>query len=532
MLRGGRKDVPQSRLGLFDTPPDRREIRIGLALVGLLFAALAMLSAIPDARLRQIDAFIPMVDSIMFLGDAMTATLLYVQAIVFRSRALTVLASGYVVTALLLVAHALTFPGAFAPDGLLGAGLSTTGWIGIAWRLTLPTAIMFYAFHKRSERPAPPGSDRSALVATGILTSIAVAAAVVLLTTRGHNLLPSMYVGRAELNHGNFLIANFAMIGFPILALAVLFYKRTSVLDMWLLVALSGSLAAALLNGQATARFTVVFYSQFSLLLFSHFVVVLALVAESSRLYARLVLTTSARDRERDNRLMSMDAVAAAISHEVGQPLAGTMLNARSALHYLKLERPDVENAIKAQQGTLEAGQRIFEVIKNIRAMFDKDPDATTEFNLNDVVQETALMVDRELAGAKVRLQLVLDDELHPILGNRVLIQRILLNLLTNAIESVAAARGGSRRITIRTEQHDKDVRLVVSDSGTGVVADEPEHIFDALFSTKSAGAGLGLTLCRAIVEELGGRLWVAEGEKHGAAFHMQLPSGGLPAQH
>jgi C4-dicarboxylate-specific signal transduction histidine kinase len=226
-----------------------------------------------------------------------------------------------------------------------------------------------------------------------------------------------------------------------------------------------------------------------------------------------------------------MDAVAAAISHEVGQPLAGTMLNARSALHYLKLEPPDVENAIKAQQGTLEAGQRIFEVIKNIRAMFDKDPDATTEFNLNDVVQETALMVDRELAGAKVRLKLQLDDNLQPILGNRVLIQRVLLNLLTNAIESVAAARGGSRRITIRTEQHGKDVRLVVSDGGIGIVAEEPEHIFDALFSTKSTGAGLGLTLCRAIVEELGGRLWVAEGEKHGAAFHMQLPGGGLPAQ-
>ena len=104
-----------------------------------------------DVRLGQIDAFIPMIDAIMFLVDLIIATLLYVQAAVFRSRALTVLASGYVFTALLLVPHALTFPGAFAPDGLLGAGINTTAWIDIFWRAAFPIAIILYVLLKRAD---------------------------------------------------------------------------------------------------------------------------------------------------------------------------------------------------------------------------------------------------------------------------------------------------------------------------------------------------------------------------------------------
>ena len=134
--------MSQEHLGLFDTPPDRQEIRFGLVLVGLLFVSLIFLSVLPEARLPEVPAFIPMVDAIMFLGDMITATLLYVQASVFRSRALTVLASGFLFEALMLIAHVMTFPGAFAPDGLLGAKVSTTAWIGHFWRAAPPIAII------------------------------------------------------------------------------------------------------------------------------------------------------------------------------------------------------------------------------------------------------------------------------------------------------------------------------------------------------------------------------------------------------
>ena len=122
-------------LGLFDTPPNRQEIRFALAIVGLLLAALFLIIPLLDIRLREIDAFIPMIDAVMFVGELIIATLLYVQAAVFRSRALTVLATGFVFAALLLIPHALTFPGAFAPNGVLEGGVNTTAWI-----FTTPTS--------------------------------------------------------------------------------------------------------------------------------------------------------------------------------------------------------------------------------------------------------------------------------------------------------------------------------------------------------------------------------------------------------
>jgi hypothetical protein len=120
--------VSQDHVGLFDTPPSPRQIRLSWITVALLVVAMVAVMAMPNVRLAEVNAFVPVIDTLMLLCDLITATMLYVQASVFRSRALTVLASGFVFIALLLVAHMLTFPGAFAPHGLLGAGLSTTGW--------------------------------------------------------------------------------------------------------------------------------------------------------------------------------------------------------------------------------------------------------------------------------------------------------------------------------------------------------------------------------------------------------------------
>ena len=143
-------------LGLFDTPPNRQEIRFALAIVGLLFAAFFLILPVRDIRLREIDAFIPMIDAIMFVGELITATLLYAQAAVFRSRALTVLATGFVFAALLLIPHALTFPGAFAPDGLLGAGVNTTAWIS-----TYPASSVSHCRHSLCPAQAGRFGSRS-----------------------------------------------------------------------------------------------------------------------------------------------------------------------------------------------------------------------------------------------------------------------------------------------------------------------------------------------------------------------------------
>lgn len=151
--------LAQEHLGLFDTPPNREEIRLGLIIVGLLFAAFFLVLPMRDVQWPEVPAFIPVVDAIMFVGELITATLLFSQAAVFRSRALIVLAGGFVTAALLLIPHALTFPGAFAPDGLLGAGVNSTAWITILRRAALPVSVVLYVLIRRAD-PASIGITR------------------------------------------------------------------------------------------------------------------------------------------------------------------------------------------------------------------------------------------------------------------------------------------------------------------------------------------------------------------------------------
>ena len=149
-------------LGLFDTPPNRQEIRLALVIVGLLLVALFLIMPLLDIRLREIDSFIPMIDAVMFVCELIIATLLYVQAAVFRSWALTVLATGFVFAALLLIPHALTFPGAFAPNGVLEGGVNTTAWIFTTRRAAFPIAVILFALLKQADLELQPGTVRKA----------------------------------------------------------------------------------------------------------------------------------------------------------------------------------------------------------------------------------------------------------------------------------------------------------------------------------------------------------------------------------
>jgi len=231
---------------------------------------------------------------------------------------------------------------------------------------------------------------------------------------------------------------------------------------------------------------------------------------------------------------MSMDAVTAAIAHEVGQPLTALNLSASVGLHWLTQSRPDISKAIRSLRAISDDSRRTFDVIKSIRAMFGKGGGPISVFDLNDLVRETASVMDRELAGAKVSLLLALDESLPPIRADRVQIQRVLVNLITNAMESLGTkearvrwpSESQPRRIMIRSASLDgQDVQLTVSDTGSGIAADELDHIFEPFYTTKASGTGLGLPLCRSIVEDHHGRLWASRGEECGAVFHVKLPS-------
>jgi signal transduction histidine kinase len=320
-------------------------------------------------------------------------------------------------------------------------------------------------------------------------------------------------------------VTNSALIALLLFVMALLFRLRKSVLDMWLLVALSAWLIQLLLILTLPSRYTVGWYCQYALALFSRLVVLFALITESNRLYARLAISTLARNRERDARLMSMDAVAAAIAHEVRQPLGAIVTNGAAGLRWLDHDPPNIEMAIKSLRSNVDQGHRASDLIESMRSVLARRWGERTVFSLNQLVRETTSLLEQELVSAKVSLQLALDESLPPIFADRVQLQQVLVNLLTNAIQSLRATRGRRRCIAIHSTPMDsEDILLDLSDNGIGISADKMEHIFDAFFTTKANGTGMGLSLCRTIVEKHGGSLWASPGTEHGAVLHLQLP--------
>jgi signal transduction histidine kinase len=517
--------VSHENLGLFDTPPKRTETAFALVIVGILFGVYLAVLPVAKIRLGEVLGLVPTISAVIFVGELIVATLLFAQAAVFRSRALTVLASGYVLTALLLIPYALTFPGASTTEGIVLAWPNTTAWLMIFRRAAGPLFVIVYVLLRQADSATPQDVDRaSAPAILWVSAAAALAAALTMVAIFGQDRLPPMFASRSEVIYSNLFVVNASVVVLLAIAMGMLLWRRKSVLDTWLLVSLAAALIESLLTLSLHSRFTVGWYGLFVLMLSGHLFVLLALIAESNRLYVRLALSTAARSRELDARMTSIDGVAAAISHEIGQPLTAISLSASAALNSLTRARPDSERAIKSLRDTVDATHRAFAVAKSIRAMFGKKADTPSAFDLNDLVRETASLLDREMAAQKVSLRLALEEPLPPILANRVQIQRVLVNLLMNAIEAVGAADRRARHIAIRSAAADHEtLRVEISDSGAGIAPESMTQIFEPFFTTKSSGTGLGLSLSRTIVENHGGRLWASRAEDGGAIFHLEL---------
>ena len=478
-------------------------------------------------RLPEVGPFIPVVDAIMFVGEAITAALLYAQAAVFRFRGLAILGTGYLYTALLLIPHSLTFPGAFAWNGLLGAGVSTAAWIVVLRYPAFAIAVILYVYFQQADSTARPDAERRPAlnISAHIVAAVLLATAAILLTASG--VLPPFLVDRSRAILSHTIEYQVFMSALWIVAIVLLLRRWRSVLDLWLLVALAGWLLQSLLNMAEHGRFTAVWYWFYAVTLLSHLVVMLALVAEFTRLYARLALSTSAWNREHEARLMSIDALASAIAHEVGQPLSAVSLYQNASLKWLTGKRPDVKRAIGSLQAAIEAEKLALGVINSVRATFARRTGDKTAVDLAELVHATAPLLEAELAGARVSLTLSVGEAAPSVLADRVQLQLVLINLLTNAVEALAAIGDRPGRIVVRLANlESRGIVLEVSDNGVGIPHEDMAAIFEPFFTTKSTGVGLGLSLCRLIVEAHGGRLWASRGEGFGATFHVELPAG------
>jgi PAS domain S-box-containing protein len=242
---------------------------------------------------------------------------------------------------------------------------------------------------------------------------------------------------------------------------------------------------------------------------------------ESERRYreARLELAHA-------NRVTTMGQLAASIAHEVMQPVAGAVTNANAALRWLGGHPPDLAEAQQALDRIIRDGKRAGDVIGRIRALIRKVPPRHDRLDLNETILEVVELTRSELLRNRVSLQTELVKGLPLIRGDRIQLQQIILNLIINAVEAMSDAGEGPRELLISTAEDGLNgVRVAVRDSGPGLSPDSLERLFDAFYTTKLGGMGMGLSICRSIIEAHGGRVWAAANVPRGAIFHFTLPA-------
>jgi signal transduction histidine kinase len=220
-----------------------------------------------------------------------------------------------------------------------------------------------------------------------------------------------------------------------------------------------------------------------------------------------------------------MGELAASIAHEVNQPLAAVVANAEACLRWLDRETPDLDAARRSVEWIIDDGNRASEVIRRVRALANKAEIEKVPLDVNDLVSEVISLVQRELISHRVTLRTEFAPALPMILGDRVQLQQVVINLVMNGIEAMQSTTDRPRELVIRSGQDDAHGVLVsVTDCGVGISAENADRLFNAFFTTKSSGMGMGLSICRSIVEAHGGRLWATANVAHGATFQFTLP--------
>jgi PAS domain S-box-containing protein len=225
------------------------------------------------------------------------------------------------------------------------------------------------------------------------------------------------------------------------------------------------------------------------------------------------------------NRVSMMGELSSSIAHEVNQPLAGIVSNGSAGLRFLSGDTPDVEETREALRDIVRDGKRAGEIIRRIRALTKRTELPREKLDLNETIREVVPLVGDEAKKNSVTIRTQLAGEVSPVLGDRVQLQQVLLNLVINAIQAMSSVSDRAHQLVISTRNIDHDqVQVTVEDSGIGLDPDKISRIFEPFYTTKSGGMGMGLSICRSILHSHGGRLWATANEGPGASFHFTLP--------
>ncbi len=656
----------QNEVVLANLPAGPTERRIALA-VSLVLLGIGV-AVVPFGRVRlpAANAWVPLTTSLMIAADLFTWLLLISQFKIVRSRALLVLANGYLFAAAINIPILLTFPGAFSPAGLLNAGLHSTFWLSLSRFAGYSIAVIFYAAMKKEPRtPKLQGSSGTAVAASAAIVISAVLAWT-WITTSGESHLPNILLAPGQPSAGFKYVATLISL-LTATSLLLLWFQRRTVLNLWLMVATSAWLGQQIAKFiHFSGSFTFSFYASTALLFISSVVLLVVLLRETMTLYGRLAVSLVTvrrlsaekllrseaylseaqrlshtgsfgrsplsgeihwsdetyrifeldrsteptlesvierihpedRDQVREtidratdertgfdieyrflrqddsvkylhvvaqafehasgelefvgavtditerkqseerlrqahadlahaNRVTTMGELAASLAHEVKQPIAAAVTNASACLRWLQRDEPDLSEACAAATRILRDGKLAGEIIGRIRAQFEKGDLKRELVDVNEIIREMIVLLRGEATRYNISIQVELAGDLPQIIGDRVQLQQVTMNLIVNSIDAMKDV-DGKRDIAIKSRRTENDQLLVsVSDTGIGIPPQQADQIFNAFFTTKPHGTGMGLSISRSIIESHGGRLWAADNSPRGATFQFTLPASG-----
>jgi signal transduction histidine kinase len=519
---------PPQHFILSTLSPSATQTRLALAVVCGILVVFSLLTVGPlkGLHLERVDAFVPAYVTTMFICDFITALLLHAQFAIVRTRAILLVASAYLFAALVMIPFILVFPGVFVADRGLVGGMQSTSWVYFFQHAGFPLFILAYALLKdRDYGQRSRQGEAVRDIAVSVATTIAIVAGGALLFIEGAPLL--LQVTTDSMHFGplwwypatGVLLLNAA-------AITVLWSRRRVALDLWLLVVMFLYVVEIPLSYYPDPRrFSSGWYAVRGFGVLASGIVLMLLIHEIATLYGRLLRAVNAQHREREARLMTGDAVAASIAHEVKQPLTAMVTAADAGLRFLDRSTPNVDKAKDAFRRIVADGHRAGEVVDTLRATFRNDARERTSLDLNELIQESLALGRNEFQRHGIVVHTESNRPLLEVRANRVQLQQVLLNLIMNAVDAMAT-RDEPRILSVKSEASPGDSVIVsVADTGTGIGAHDVDHIFDPLYSTKSNGMGMGLSICRAIIEAHQGRLWFAPNTPRGAVFRFTLQS-------
>src|SRR6266851_4882445 len=524
----------ERRLFLSKLPAGRGGRRLAAAAV--LASVAVFLAAAPFAKLplAQIGAFIPIYESALVINDLITAILLFGQFGILRSRALLVLASGYLFTATITVSHALSFPGLFSPTGLLGAGPQSTAWLYTFWHGGFPLAVIAYAALK-DEVPEATGGRPRGHARVAILSSVAAVLALVcgftFLATVGHEFLPAIMQGSSIAPMGRIVLSSPWVLS--LLALAVLWRRRPhSVLDLWLMVVMCAWLFDIALSAVLNAgRFDLGWYAGRIYGLLAASFVLIVLLLENSVLYARLV-EAHENERRKTAELLAANKDLDAFSHSVAHDLRSPL---RAVDGYARMLEDAYAGGLDAE------GRRLLGVVRAssqlmgrlIDALLDfarlgRQPLRTRSVELDELANQ---VIDELRAGCGGRSIEFAVGKLRSAVADPALLKQVQANLLGNAIKFTRDKNPAVVEVGCRREAETGDANVYyVKDNGAGFDMRYSGKLFGVFQRLHRAeeyeGTGVGLSIVQRVINRHGGRVWADSKPGEGATFYFTLESG------